>query len=41
MLVIDHDSIGTETTTDRDLLLIPAVLEKGMLMFGGILVFDN
>ena len=31
---------GTETSVDRDMLLMPAVLEKCMLMYG-FLVFDN
>ena len=37
MLVIDHNSIGAETTVDRDMLLMPTVLEKRMLMYWGFL----
>ena len=35
MLDVGHESIGdTETSVDRDMLLMPAVLEKRMLMYG-------
>ena len=34
MLVVGPKVKETETSVDRDMLLMPAVLEKGMLMYG-------